>query len=348
MYRHRRRFGLQHSGNSGVQHPVRTARRLRHDREMGREGLDSAEIESELDLEWSHAVAPGAGLVFFAAGDVITAMRDAVNSNACSVISVSFGLCGGTKALYTSTIHGIAQQAAAQGQTIVVAAGDTGAAGLAFDPARGCVVNNKASVNELASDPVITSIGGTSSMRVRSAARTARSVPIPLSGSGMTGTMDRFPAAPPAAASALTSRSLPIRTAWVRRKAAAINRRGPDSKPQIPRVVFLHTIQLSSHPGHYRRHQHLHPDVGGNIKLLEQKAGHRLGAINSRIYQIARQGQSGAGFYDITTGNNRFNGVAGSAPASATTSPPDGARSISPNSSPRTWKHPTPPRPSSS
>gem|GEM_PF-5967250 len=53
------------------------------------------------------------------------------------------------------------------------------------------------------------------------------------------------------------------------------------------------------------------PMWAGIVKLVEQKAGSRLGAINSRIYRIAGAGQSNAGFYDVTTGNKTFNHVSG-------------------------------------
>jgi hypothetical protein len=49
----------------------------------------------------------------------------------------------------------------------------------------------------------------------------------------------------------------------------------------------------------------------GIVDLLIQKSGGRVGAINPRIYQIASAGQSHAGFYDVTIGNNNFNGVKG-------------------------------------
>ena len=34
-------------------------------------------------------------------------------------------------------------------------------------------------------------------------------------------------------------------------------------------------------------------------------------SLNSHIYLLAKAGQSAAGFFDVTTGNNNFNGVTG-------------------------------------
>ena len=70
-------FGLP--DNSALIAPIATSGNLSDD-----------ETEMLLDLEWSHAVAPGAAIKFAAAGDIVEALRAAVNDNSCSVISISF------------------------------------------------------------------------------------------------------------------------------------------------------------------------------------------------------------------------------------------------------------------
>ena len=62
----------------------------------------------------------------------------------------------------TGTLDPIFQQAAAQGQSVFVSAGDQGAAGLGLN-ANGteCIVNATRSVNEMSADPNVTSVGGT-------------------------------------------------------------------------------------------------------------------------------------------------------------------------------------------
>src|SRR5262249_28035130 len=119
-------------------------------------------------LEWSHAVAPGTAIKYFLGDDstatntsVVDALSGAVTDGTCAVISVSFGLCGVPGSFYTSTVAGIVNQAQSQGQTIIISAGDQGAAGIEFSVNQ-CVTASTPNVNELASNPLITSVGGTS------------------------------------------------------------------------------------------------------------------------------------------------------------------------------------------
>jgi subtilase family serine protease len=51
------------------------------------------------------------------------------------------------------------------------------------------------------------------------------------------------------------------------------------------------------------------PTWAGIVNLLVQKSGQRVGSVNPTIYKMA--GHPSAGFYDITAGNNDFNGVQG-------------------------------------
>jgi len=104
-------------------------------------GINVDEDETLLDLEWSHAIAPGAATKYFlgyeglsANGGIIDALSAAVTDGSCAVISISFGMCGASSSFYTSTVGNIVNQAQSQGQAIMVSAGDWGAAGLVLDP----------------------------------------------------------------------------------------------------------------------------------------------------------------------------------------------------------------------
>ena len=131
--------------------------------------INGDEVETLLDLEWSHAVAPGAAIKYFYGSNasssfglaIIDALQAAVNDNTCSVISISFGICGGSASFYTGTINAMMSQAAAQGQTVLVSSGDDGAAGIEFNGSQ-CQTGTTANVNELASSQYVTSVGGTS------------------------------------------------------------------------------------------------------------------------------------------------------------------------------------------
>ena len=99
------------------------------------------EGEADLDLEWSGGVAKNAGITFVYAGlgpgdtcssrfdSVWDALDYAVQHNVAPFISTSYGFCEtGLGNTFTLQIQGWAQQAITQGQTIVAASGDAGAA----------------------------------------------------------------------------------------------------------------------------------------------------------------------------------------------------------------------------
>jgi hypothetical protein len=148
-------FGItSYCGDPGVQGPSGT----------GEEG------EADLDLQWAGAVAPGAALYFVACANsssssgVDLAATYAVNNLAptLSSFSVSYGLCEsqlpedgfGAPSFY----NGLWEQAAAQGQTVVVSAGDSG-----DDTCdRGALASTSGwNVNGIASTPYDVVAGGT-------------------------------------------------------------------------------------------------------------------------------------------------------------------------------------------
>lgn len=99
------------------------------------------EGESDLDLEWSGGVAKSAKIVFLYAGlgagdtcaarfnSVWNALHSAVQNKIAPFISTSYGYCeAGLGQTQTNIYRGWAEQAVTQGQTIVAASGDQGAA----------------------------------------------------------------------------------------------------------------------------------------------------------------------------------------------------------------------------
>jgi hypothetical protein len=130
-------------------------------------GQTSAATEAYLDLEQALAVAPGANAVLYtSAGSEVTdplytAGLRAVEDNLVSVISVSYGSCeaalgAGGNAAWAA----LWQEAAAQGITAFVAAGDAGSADCDNFDAQGFAIGGLA-VNGLASSPYDIAVGGT-------------------------------------------------------------------------------------------------------------------------------------------------------------------------------------------
>ncbi len=87
------------------------------------------ESESDLDLEWSGAIAPGATINFVYVGSdqnvgAFDALEYAIDEKIAPIISSSYGTCEAN--LGNQTLESIFQQAVAQGQTLIAAAGDDG------------------------------------------------------------------------------------------------------------------------------------------------------------------------------------------------------------------------------
>ena len=96
------------------------------------------ESESDIDLEWSGAIATGANIVFVYVGSnsnmsVIDSLHYAVDENIAPILSISYGSC--ETALDSADItagEAVGAQAVAQGQTIVASSGDSGSTACAI------------------------------------------------------------------------------------------------------------------------------------------------------------------------------------------------------------------------
>ncbi len=129
--------------------------------------VNGDEFESLLDTEWANGVAPGANVVLYTAQDTDTtsgidlAALRAVNDNVASVISVSYGQCEAFLGTTENTfLHTLWQQAAAQGITVMVSAGDSGSAGCDDQNVESFAVAGLG-VNGLASSAYNVAVGGT-------------------------------------------------------------------------------------------------------------------------------------------------------------------------------------------
>jgi pro-kumamolisin-like protein len=132
--------------------------------------------EANLDVEWSGAVAKNASVVFVYVGvdkgktcnttsqSVFDSLQYAIDNNVAPVVSTSYGFCEiGLGATTLNAMQSWVQQANAQGQTVIAASGDDGAAdcdgGTPSNPStsatQGLVVDAPASI------PEVTGVGGT-------------------------------------------------------------------------------------------------------------------------------------------------------------------------------------------
>ena len=127
------------------------------------------EGESDLDVEWAGAVAPKAKIILVATeftdtdglGGVDSSAEYIVDNNVAPVLSESYGSCESSlgtagNAFYNS----LWQQAAAEGITVVVSAGDNGSAGC-DDPNTKTSATVGIAVSGIASTPYNVAMGGT-------------------------------------------------------------------------------------------------------------------------------------------------------------------------------------------
>jgi subtilase family serine protease len=124
------------------------------------------QLESSLDLEWATGVATGATIKFVTSASTQTAdgiqlsAKYAVQNNVGDVISLSYSNCEASMGLSQVIYWGsLWSQAQTQGQTVLVASGDSGAADCDADSSSTAV--SGAAVNGLCSSPYSTCVGGT-------------------------------------------------------------------------------------------------------------------------------------------------------------------------------------------
>ena len=89
--------------------------------------------ETDLDLEWAGGVAPGAAVVLVNSDNVLTslqyAVQNTINGITIPIISQSYGDCEPNyQTSELTSIEAVLAQANSQGQTVILASGDTGAA----------------------------------------------------------------------------------------------------------------------------------------------------------------------------------------------------------------------------
>jgi len=124
-------------------------------------GVNDAEVEADLDLEWSGALARFATLIYVYSDDADYSTYYAIDNNLAPVISESFGLCEFTVASNRLGLYNYqaeAQKGNAMGITWLASSGDSGAAGCDYGAA---IAGNGLGVSLPASVPEVTAVGGT-------------------------------------------------------------------------------------------------------------------------------------------------------------------------------------------
>jgi subtilase family serine protease len=135
----------------------------------GNDGVFSPgdESESDLDLEWSSSMAPGANVIFVYTGSdtnfgVYDSAQYAIDNNVGNIISLSYSTCETQLDSSTLTsLENMFSQAAAQGQTVMAASGDAGSTACYGDTSLSTAQQEAIVVNYPASSAYVTGVGGT-------------------------------------------------------------------------------------------------------------------------------------------------------------------------------------------
>ncbi len=136
---------------------------------IGDTSTDSDEVESDIDLEYSEAMAQGANIDFIYTGNApnsggaFQALQYAIDNGIGDIISSSYGACEQGLGLSTyNTYNASLEEASSQGQTVISAAGDQGSTDCygsfaSSDTAK----NEQLAVDFPGSSEYVTSVGGT-------------------------------------------------------------------------------------------------------------------------------------------------------------------------------------------
>ena len=273
--------------------------------------------ETTLDVEYAHAIAPGAKILLVetpgggrtgtvSMTQIITAEKYVIRHHLGGVISQSFGAT--EQAIGSAAIRSLRSAytaAYANHVTVLAASGDTGAAGLEADQQS---YYTRAVTSWPASDPLVTAIGGThlnlDSSGNRNSADTVWNDTYSKNANQLVnGTNGPNPLGTGGGKSVMFAR--PSYQSKVRGLTGG-HRGLPDisMSAACSGAVNMYQTFGGQPPGWYAAcgTSESSPLFAGIVALADQVAGHRLGLINPALYRLASQ--HAPGLVSIRSGNN--------------------------------------------
>jgi subtilase family serine protease len=262
--------------------------------------------EITLDVEWSHVIAPQATILLVLAkssadADLASATKYAIDHNLGDVVAQSFGEAEECMdPAVVASQHSLFERATAQGMTLVASSGDFGAA---LPNCDGSDLLDHPAIETPASDPNVTSVGGTR-----------------LFADGVTGAYDSetawnesltFGAAGGGGFSILYKRppfQAPVQKAHARGVPDVSYNAGVEggvlgvwsSSGLGPDLVFRFSGTSSGSA-----------QWAGLVALVDQLNGGRVGDINKPLYKLGKSRSASTSIHDITIGNNSYPPITG-------------------------------------
>jgi subtilase family serine protease len=254
--------------------------------------------EIALDVEWAHAMAPGAGIVLALAAsdndaDLIAVERYVVQHHLGNIMSMSFGEAEACMApSLRSQEHNIYASANAAGITVLAATGDNGSAQWSCD---GNSFIKAASIP--ATDPNVTAVGGTDLTANLSTgnykSETAWNEPsYPMAGGGGFSSLYSKPDYQSGSAPG-SARGVPDVSYSASAAHGVVVGWGSSGDPTGEFWIFAGTSAGT-------------PQWGALVAIADQSAQRGLGNINPALYRASRSDANGSAFHDITRGNNAY------------------------------------------
>jgi subtilase family serine protease len=300
----------------------------------GLEARNAWALETALDVEWVHSIAPMANILNVTTDTAETlgvqgfpAMMKAekfiVDNHEATVISQSFG--SGEPAFNSTqsllNLRDAFTDAAANGVTVLASSGDGGSTNSSKEPVKNPVTFPFPTVGWPASDPLVTAVGGTylctdpvtgtsvdsgDNPTICGAHPGVREVGWIDSGGGFSSVFAKpsYQGTLPAGSTAIsTGRGVPdvafqasSRTGVLVYDTAPGDASGGLICPDgSPCTAGWYVVGGTSASS---------PQFGGLVAIADQIAGHGLGLINPTLYSLASGQNYGTYFYDVTTGNN--------------------------------------------
>jgi subtilase family serine protease len=291
-------------------------------------------LEVALDVEWAHAIAPGANILNITTNPAETlgvqgfptmmnAEQYIVDHHLATVISQSFASAedafASTQALLN--LRHAFVSAASSGVTVLGSSGDGGSANSSFTPVSNPTTFPFPTVEWPASDPLVTGVGGTylctdpvtgttvdfTDPPVNCQNQANREIGWIDSGGGFSHVFGK-----PSYQNSLPAGSTSIGAARGVPDVAyqASSRTGVLVYDTAPGDAGSGLICPTGNPcstGWYvvGGTSASAPQWAGLVAIADQIAGHGLGLINPKLYSLASGANYGTYFYDVTTGNNQ-------------------------------------------
>jgi subtilase family serine protease len=279
-------------------------------------------VEADLDVQWAGAVAKKAAIKFVVSASTSSSdgtylsSQYIVNHNLAPVMSMSFGLCEqALGAAGNNFIKSLWQQAAAQGITVLVSSGDSGAAGCDSSSAKKAIKGR--GVNGLCSTPYSVCVGGTQFNDTSNPALYWAAMNTPGGGSAVSYIPEK--AWNESGSSGLWSTGGGVSTVYAKPSWQTGVGVPADGKRDVPDVSLTsaghdgYLIYVNGSLSVVGGTSAASPALAGLMALVVQGAGVPQGNANPAFYTLAVKQRSGgaAVFHDITSGNNTVAGVTG-------------------------------------